>query len=223
MMEPIIRKLSEPVLENPIFVQGLPGFGNVGRIAAHLLINFCDAKPFAELYAPSFPDYISITSKGIAHLPRYEFYSAPMEKNTLIIMTGEVQPSFDDVVAHYVVCQEVIKFVESLGCKFVVTMGGVPITEDKAQVYIAATNQQLATEFMEKGAVIYSKGRIVGGTGLTLALAKEHKLDGVSLLGATTGFSADKGAGLMVFKFLMKSLGKEIKEGLKENSVVEQV
>jgi proteasome assembly chaperone (PAC2) family protein len=223
MIQPTIRKLSEPTLENPIFIQGLPGFGNVGRIAAHLLINFCDAKPFAELYAPSFPDYISITTKGIAHLPRYEFYYAPMEKNTLIIMTGEVQPSFDDVVAHYVVCQEVVRFAEQLGCKFLVTMGGVPITEDKAQVYIAATNPQLATEFMEKGAVIYSKGRIVGGTGLTLALAKEHKLDGVSLLGATTGFSADKGAGLMVFKFLMKSLGKEIKEGLKENNAVEQV
>jgi proteasome assembly chaperone (PAC2) family protein len=67
---------------------------------------------------------------------------------------------------------------------------------------------------MEKGAVIYSKGRIVGGTGLTLALAKERGFDGFCLLGATTGFKADRGAGFQVFKFLMKALGKEIKEGL---------
>ena len=90
-------------------------------------------------------------------------------------MTGEIQPSLDDVVAHYEVCEEVIDFAESLGCHFIITMGGVPITEDKTQVYIAATSPSLATEFMEKGAVIYSKGRIVGGTGLTLALAKERK------------------------------------------------
>ena len=214
MDKPYLREITKLTLENPIFVQGLPGFGNVGRIAAHLLIKFCEAKPFAELYSPSFPDYVSITSKGICHLPRYEFYSAPMEKNNLIIMTGETQPSFDDVVAHYQVCGEIVDFVEKQGCHFIVTMGGVPITEDKTQVYIAATSPRLATEFMEKGAVIYSKGRIVGGTGLTLALAKERDLEGICLLGTTTGFKADRGAGFLVFKFLMKALGKEIKEGL---------
>jgi proteasome assembly chaperone (PAC2) family protein len=219
---PYLRKLSNPALENPVFVQGLPGFGNVGRIAAHLLIKFCDAKPFAELYSPSFPDYVSITSKGIANLPKYEFYYAPMEKNNLVIMTGEIQPSFDDVVAHYEVCESVLDFVESLGCHFIVTMGGVPISEDKTQVYIAATSARLAAEFMEKGAVIYSKGRIVGGTGLTLALAKERKIEGVGLLGTTMGFKADRGAGFLVFKFLMKTLGKEIKEGLVENNAPEE-
>ena len=219
---PYLLRLSNPTLENPIFVQGIPGFGNVGRIAAHLLIKFFDAKPFAELYSPSFPDYIAITSKGICQLPRYEFYYAPMEKNNLVIMTGEIQPSFDDVVAHYDICDSVLDFVETLGCHFIVTMGGVPITEDKTQVYLAATSKRLATEFMEKGAVIYGKGRIVGGTGLILALAKERKIEGISLLGTTMGFKADRGAGFLVFKFLMKALGKEIKEGLAENNAPEQ-
>src|SRR3972149_7676889 len=214
MDKPYLREIFNPALENPIFVQGLPGFGNVGRIAAHLLIKFCEAKLFAELYSPSFPDYVSVGSKGIVHVPRYEFYSATVEKNNLIIMTGETQPSFDDVLAHYQVCDEIVDFVEKQGCRFIVTMGGVPITEDKTQVYVAASSPRLAAEVMEKGAVIYSKGRIVGGTGLTLALAKERELEGVCLLGTTTGFKADRGAGFMVFKFLMKSLGKEIKEGL---------
>jgi len=214
MDKPYLHEISKPDLENPVFVQGLPGFGNVGRIAAHLLIKFCDAKPFAELYSPYFPDYVSISSNGICNLPKYEFYSAQIEKNNLVIMTGETQPSFDDVLAHYNVCGDILDFAQKIGCSFIITMGGVPITEDKTQVYVAATSPSLATEFMEKGAVIYSKGRIVGGTGLTLALAKERELEGICLLGATTGFKADRGAGFMVFKFLMKTLGKEIKEGL---------
>lgn len=214
MDKPHFREKFKPSLENPVFVQGLPGFGNVGRIAAHLLIKFSEAKPFAELYSPSFPDYVSISSKGITYLPKYEFYAAPMEKNNLVIMTGETQPSFDDVLAHYQVCSKIVDFAEKLGCQFVVTMGGVPITDEKAKVYVAATSSKLAAEFQEKGSVIYSKGRIVGGTGLTLALAKERGLDGVCLLGATTGFKADRGAGFLVFKFLMKALGKEIKEWL---------
>ena len=212
--KPYFRQFSSPVLEDPIFVQGLPGFGNVGKIAAYLLLKFCGAKPFAELYSPYFPDYVSISSKGICRLPRYEFYAAPMEKNDFIIMTGDTQPSFDDVAAHYKLCGETLDFVEKQGCSFLVTVGGVPITEEKSQVYVAATSPRLALEFMEKGGVIYSKGRIVGATGLTLALAKERGLEGICLLGATTGFKADRGAGFSVFKFLMKALGNEVKEGL---------
>ncbi len=214
MDKPYFRQIFNPVLENPIFVQGLPGFGNVGKIAAYLLIKFCSAKPFAELYSPSFPDYLSVNSKGICRLPRYEFYAAPMEKNDFVIMTGDTQPSFDDVVAHYELCSEILDFVEKYDCNFIITMGGVPMSEDKAQVYVAATSPRLATEFMEKGAVIYSKGRILGATGLMLGLAKERGLEGLCLLGTTSGFSADRGAGFSVFKFLMKALGNEVKEGL---------
>ncbi|MGQ9530217.1 MAG: PAC2 family protein [Candidatus Bathycorpusculaceae bacterium] len=214
MDRPYFRQIFNPVLESPVFVEGLPGFGNVGKIAAHLLIKFCGAKPFAELYSPSFPDYVSVNSKGICHLPRYEFYAAPMEKNDFIIMTGDTQPSFDDVVAHYMLCNEILDFVEKQGCHFIVTIGGLPMTGEKAQVYVAATSPRLAAEFMEKGAVIYSKGRVVGATGLLLGLAKERGLEGVCLLGATTGFRADRGAGFSIFKFLMKALGNEVKEGL---------
>jgi len=208
------RQISKPTLENPIFVQGLPGFGNVGKIAVHLLTKFCSAKPFMELYSPSFPDYVSVSSKGICHLPRYEFYAAPMEKNDFIIMTGDTQPSFDDVLAHYSICTDVLEVVKKNGCSLIVTIGGMPMTEEKAQVYVAATSAKLAQEFMDKGAIIYSKGRIMGATGLMLGLAKEEGLDGVCLLGATSGFRADRGAGFSVFKFLMKALGNEVKEGL---------
>lgn len=214
MDKPYFREIFTPVLENPIFVQGLPGFGNVGKIAAHLLIKFCGAKPFAEMYAPYFPDYVSVGSDGVCRLPKYEFYAAPMEKNDFIIMTGDTQPSFEDVVAHYELCSEVLNFVAKYGCNFIITLGGVPSVEDVGRVYVAATSPRLAAEFMEKGAVLYAKGRIVGATGLMLGIAKEHNLEGVCVLGATTGFRANRGAGFSVFRFLMKALGNEVKEGL---------
>jgi hypothetical protein len=207
-------ELSKPDVENPIFVQGLPGFGNVGKIAAHLLIKFCSAKLFMELYSPLFPDYVSVNSKGICSLPKYEFYAAAMEKNDFVVMTGDTQPSFDDVLGHYAICGDVLNVVEKLDCSMIVTMGGMPMMEEKTQVYVAATSPRLAQEFMDKGAVIYSQGRIMGATGLLLALAKERGLEGLCLLGATNGLRTDRGAGFSVFKFLMKALGNEVKEGL---------
>ena len=216
MDKPYLRQVAEQTFENPVFIQGLPGFGNVGRITAQMIVKYSNAKPFAELYSPSFPDFVSVNSKGICHLPRYTFYLSSIEDSQYVVMSGETQPSFDDVLAHYEICEEVINYVEKLGCRFVVTVGGVPLSEEKAQVYVAATSPRIAAEFAEKGATVYSRGRIVGGTGLTLAMAREKDIDGICILGATAGFQADKNAGLLAFKFLMKALGKEIKDGLPE-------
>lgn len=208
-----IRQLFKPGLDKPTFIVGLPGFGNVGKIAARLLIKFSGAKPFAELYSPFFPDYVLINPEGICRAPRYEFYASTSEKRNLIILTGDTQPSLDDVIAHYELCKEILDFaVNEYGTQFLVTMGGVPVPAPKKEVYAAATSPEFATEIMEKGAIIYGKGRIMGGTGLFLGLAKKCGLKGICLLGATTGMRADKSAGLEVFKLLVKVLGNEVDE-----------
>lgn len=208
------RLLFKPKLEKPTLVVGLPGFGNVGKIATKLLIKFVSAKPFAELYSPFFPDYVLINSHGICRPPRYEFYTSSSEKTDLIILTGDTQPSLDDVVAHYELCDHILDHAFGYGIQFLVTMGGMPVSNPKKEVYVAATSSSLAAEIMEKGAIIYGKGRIMGGTGLFLGLAKKRGLNGVCLLGATTGMRADKGAALEIFKLLTKILGTEVNEAL---------
>jgi len=209
-----IRQTHKPKLTQPTLVIGLPGFGNVGKIATKLLIKFANAKPFAELYSPFFPDYVLINAEGICRSPRYEFYASTTEKKNLIILTGDTQPSLDDVLAHYELCDEILDYTNEYETQSLITIGGLPVPAPKKEVYVAATSPALATEGMEKGAVIYGKGRIMGGTGLFLGLAKKRGLNGVCLLGATTGMRADKGAALEVFKLLTKILGTEANEAL---------
>jgi uncharacterized protein (TIGR00162 family) len=208
MDKPYFRYFFEPQLEKRIFVEGLPGFGNVGKIAAQLLIEFTRAKVFAELYSPSFPDYVIVNDDGTCRPPRYEFYAASTEKNHFIILTGDSQPSLEDLLAHYDLCDEILDFAEKYGCKFIVTMGGVPTQQSGGEVYVAATSEKLALENVDKGALIYGKGRIMGATGLLLGLAKKRGWEGVCLLGATSGIRADRESALSVFKFLTKTLGK---------------
>ncbi|MBE0511926.1 PAC2 family protein [Candidatus Bathyarchaeota archaeon] len=208
MDKPYFRYFFEPQLEKPIFVEGLPGFGNVGKIAAQLLIEFTRAKVFAELYSPSFPDYVIVNNDGTCRPPRYEFYAASTEKNQFIILTGDSQPSLEDLLAHYDLCDQILDFAEKYGCKFIVTMGGVPTPQSGGEVYVAATSEKLALENVDKGALIYGKGRIMGATGLLLGLAKKRGWEGICLLGATTGIRADRESALSVFKFLTKTLGQ---------------
>jgi len=213
MDKPYFRCLFRPELESPVFVEGLPGFGNIGRIATRLLIDFSHAKLFTELYSPSFPDYVIVNSSGICRPPRFEFYTSSIGKNHFIILTGDTQPAEEDVVAHYELCDEVLNFVDGYGCKFIVTMDGVPSPRPAGEVHVSATSEKLAEELMGKGATIYGGGRIVGAAGLLLGLAKCRGWGGVCLLGTTAGFKADRGAAFSVFKFLLKMLGVEAGAG----------
>jgi len=206
MDKPQFRHLFHPQLEHPVLVEGLPGFGNVGKIAAQLLIDYIHAKLFAELYSPFFPDYVTVNENGTCGPPRYEFYASSTDKNQFIILTGDSQPSLEDVIAHYEICGEILDFAEKYRCKFIVTMGGVPMSRPGEEVYVAATSEKLTVENVKKGAVPYGKGKIMGATGLLLGLAKERGLEGICLLGSTIGLEADREAALSVFKFLLKTM-----------------
>jgi len=199
------RELFRSELVNPVFIEGLPGFGNVGKIAARLLVKSTQAKLFTELYSPFLPDYVMVNREGICRPPRYEFYASSKEKISLIILTGDAQPSVDGITAHYELCGEILDFIERYGCRFIVTLGGLPLPQPAKEVYVAATSQKLAADFVERGALIYGRGRIMGATGLLLGLAKKRRLDGIALLGATRGIRSDHEAGLSVFNFLTKA------------------
>lgn len=201
--------LSQPKLENPVFVEGLPGFGNVGKMAARLIIEFTHASVFAELYSPSFPDYVTVNKNGICQPPKYEFYTASLGKTQFVILSGDAQPSREDVVAHYELCDEILDFLAQYGCKFIATMAGVTTPKPAGEVYVAATSPELAAKAVEKGAVVYGGGRILGAAGLLLGLAKNRGWEGVCLLGATTGLKVDRGAAYSVFKLLMRMFGSE--------------
>jgi len=212
MDKPYFRQLFEPKLENPIFVEGLAGLGNVGMIAARHLIESTEAKVFAELYAPYFADYVIVNKDGTCRPPRYSFYAAKTEKNHYIILTGDSQPSMEDTLAYYDVCDEILDFAVKNGSKFIVTMGGVVTSIQGNEVYIAATSTKLAQKHIEKGTAVYSEGKITGVTGLLLGLAKKQGLKGICLLGATTGFGAERGVALSVYKVLTDILEPDTKK-----------
>jgi uncharacterized protein (TIGR00162 family) len=218
MDKPYFRQLFEPKLKKPIFVEGLTGIGNIGMIAARHLIESTDAKVFAELYAPYFPDYVVVNKDGICRPPRYRFYAAKTEKHHYIILTGDSQPSMEDSIAHYDICDEILDFAEKYGSKFIVTMGGVVTSNPENEIYIAATSSKLAQKHLKQGTKIYGEGKIIGATGLLLGLAKRRGWKGICLLGATTGFGAERGVALSIYKMLTDILEADTKKETEEKT-----
>ena len=207
MDKPELRLLFKPELKSPVFVEGLPGLGEVGKLASELLIKFTNAKLFAELYSPYFLDYIVIDDDGICRLPRYQFYMCSNCNPNLVILTGDLQPSPEEMVGHYDLASVILDYLEKINCKRVVTLGGYPTqTQGIGGIYVAATSGELAASLAKQGALIY-RGRIVGAAGLMLGLAKLRKMDGICILGATQGIFPDRYTAMAVFKFLTRMLG----------------
>jgi uncharacterized protein (TIGR00162 family) len=212
MDKPYFRQIFEPKLKNPILIEGLVGLGNIGMIAARHLIEVTGAKAFAELYSPYFPDYVTINKDGTCRPPRYRFYAAKTENNHYIILTGDAHPPMEDSSAHYDICDEILDFVEKYGTKLVVTIGGISSSNPTNDIFVAATSKKLAQKHVEKGAKIYGDGRIIGPTGLLLGLAKKRGWQGICLLGETTGYGAERGIALSIYKVLSNMFETSPKE-----------
>lgn len=203
MKKPEIHIFLKPKLKDSVFVGGLPGYGDVGRVSARMLIEHVKAKKFAEIYSPNLPEYVIINDDGICHLPRYELYYSSVSKPNLVILTGDAQPDLNEIRAHYELCGLVLEFAKSLGCKRFITLGGFPTLRWKKRVYVAATSRKLAASIAEKGGgAVYREGKILGATGILLGLAKAQSLRGECILGVTAGYAPDREAAHFVFQYL---------------------
>jgi hypothetical protein len=201
MKSTTFKVLFEPRLQNPVLIVGLPGLGDVGRLVAKMLIDAERAELFAELYSPFFPD-LAIVERGICRLPRYEFWSCPIAKPNLIVLTGDYQPSPAEIPAHYGVCGSVLEFVREYGCRIVITLGGLRTSPGRRGViFVTANSKSLVKKLSEKGYHIY-RGRIIGASGLFLGIAKIYRMIGACILGGTAGDVPDQVAASKVYDFL---------------------
>ena len=74
MNETFIELIKEVDLNDPIFIEALPGIGHVGKLVAEHIIHELGAEKFAELYSPSFPPQVFVDEDGLIEPMKNEFY-----------------------------------------------------------------------------------------------------------------------------------------------------
>jgi len=205
--------LYSPPLDSAMFVVGLPGLADAGRIAARLLIDFVNAKLFAEYYSSRFPDNVVIEDSGICRLPRYEFYESCSCQPNIVVLTGDATMAEEEPKAHYEVFNQIVNFALKLKSRSIVVLDGIrPIAEEKNAVYGAATKRGLAHKLESAGAKLFKKNQLPGFSGMILGLSSLHSVDGLGVFSTTTALMPDRDAALNIFKFLVKSFDvKQVK------------
>ncbi len=207
----IVRYIGKkPKLKNPILIEGLPGIGNVGKLAVEHLIDNTNAKKFAEIHSKDFPPQVFINTDGTIKLVNNEFFYYKAKKKNqrdLVLLTGDYQGLSSQ--GQYELVEKILDIAEGLGVKEMFTLGGYGLGQeiDKPKVLCAATDEKLVKTMKKHGAVFKKNepgGGIVGASGLLLGLGKLRGFKGACFMGETPGYLVDPKSAKAVLKILMK-------------------
>lgn len=191
----VIKKTAKvPRLKNPVFIEGLPGVGNIGRVAVGYLVKELNAKKFAQLYSEHFFPFVMLHDDYKIDLLKNNLYYYKAEKRgqrDIVFMTGDCQSLSPN--GHYEVVETVLDFIQKLGVKEIITIGGLATgeIEEKPKVIGAATDNKIIKQYKKSGIDFIAGekvGYIVGAAGLFLGLGKERGMRGICVLGETSGF-----------------------------------
>lgn len=208
--EATVVYLEKPDLKEPILIEGLPGVGNVGKLAAEHLIDEIKAKKFAEIYSYDFPPQVIVNPDGTIRMVKNELYYWKGEQD-LIILTGDYQGL--SAKGQYILAEAVLDIAEEFGTKMIFTLGGygLGVEIEKPRVTGAATDEEIVKMLKEHGVVFRSEdGGIIGASGLLLGLGKLRGMKGACLMGETSGYIVDPNSAREVIKILTDILGIKI-------------
>jgi hypothetical protein len=206
----------KPKLKNPILIEGLPGIGNVGKLAVEHLIDNLEATKFAELHCKDFPPQVFINPDGTIELVNNEFYywkSKKKKQRDAILLTGDYQGLSSQ--GQYELVEKILDIIEELGVTEMYTLGGYGLGHEieKPKVLAATTDKSLVKTMKKYGAVFKKNepgGGIVGASGLLLGLGKLRGLKGTCFMGETPGYLVDPKSAKAVLNILTKILNVEI-------------
>lgn len=198
-----------PKLVNPILIEGLPGIGNVGKLAVEHLIDSINAKKFAELYCKDFPPQVFINPDGTIELVKNEFYywkAKKKDQRDIVLLTGDYQGLSSQ--GQYELVDRILTILTELGVKELYTLGGYGLGHDihRPQVLCATTDKDLVSKMKKHGAVFKKNepgGGIVGASGLLLGLGRLRGFKGACFMGETPGYLVDPKSAKAVLKVLM--------------------
>ena len=222
----IVKKVKDANnIKNPILIEGLPGIGNVGKIAIDFIIENKKATKIYDLFSYDLPHSVFIRDDNLVELPKLEIYHIKHKNQDLLFLAGDVQPTSER--SAYEFCETILDIFDEYNGKEIITTGGIGLGKVplKPRVFCTANDKKIIKAFKEKNAKLNDKtygvvGPLIGVTGLLIGLSKKPA---IALLAETfahpmyLGMAGARGIleilnSYFDFKLDLKNIDNEIKE-----------
>ncbi|MFA1610164.1 proteasome assembly chaperone family protein [Halobellus rubicundus] len=208
-----VETVAEPDLRDPVLIEGLPGVGHVGKLAAEHLLEEFDSEVVARVFSDEFPPQVAVDDDGVAELACAEFHAVETADRDLLVLTGDHQAQSHS--GHYHLTDAFLDVAESHGVSEIYALGGVPTGElvEEPDV-LGAVSDAADIEALEDAAVEFREGEpaggIVGVSGLLLGLGERRDFRAACLMGETSGYLVDPTSAQAVLEVLETVVGFEV-------------
>ncbi len=190
-------------IERPILIEGYPGVGLVGHIAANFLAKELGMEMIGYVESPFIPP-MALILEGKPN-PPLRFYG----KGNIIVAVADiyVAPTLVNEIV-----RELTAYLKERNAEKVISLGGIGIGFFKEQmdVWGVGAREELNRELEEKGVKLLQYGSIMGMSGRLLLEASRSNLDAYVLLGETFGDRPDPKAAANVIEALKKLVPLEV-------------
>ncbi|MFH1915722.1 MAG: PAC2 family protein [Nanoarchaeota archaeon] len=185
-----IKEIRKVKMEKPILIVGLPGIGNVGKIAADILIDEVKAEKILDFFSYTLPNSVFVNEDNLIDLPKIEIYHKKIKKQDYLFLAGDVQPTVEE--ASYAFAEKILDYLETFPKAKILTLGGIGLPElpKMPKVYCTGNVKSAVAEYKNCG--VHTKiygvvGPIIGISGLLLGLGKKRNIPAATLLAETYG------------------------------------
>jgi uncharacterized protein len=201
---------SKDHVKSPILIEGLPGIGHVGKLVAEHIIHELGAKKIAQIHSIYFPPQVIIEENSVIRLTNNEIFFYKDDSHQILFLVGDFQSTSNE--GHYLLADQYLKIAEEFGVRRIYTLGGFGVGHlvEEPRVLAAVNRIELKEETAEAGATFENGepvGGIIGAAGLLLGLSAYHDIEGICLMGETSGYLVDPKSATSLLKVLSTLIG----------------
>lgn len=190
-----IRYEFEPELDRPVLIEGLPGVGNVGKLAADLMADKLNARLFAHIYSDDLPPQVTIDEESVCSLVSHElWYAKAPDGRDLVFLLGDFQGTTP--AGQYNLSKFVLDWLMPYEPSLILTLGGYGIGEvvTEPRVIGVVSDPLMKTTYEPFGIQFIPnepKGGIVGAAAMLIGLGKIQDIPSLCIIGETSGYVID--------------------------------
>jgi len=208
---------NNPEISSPILLAGLPGIGNVSKIAIDFIIKELHAKKIADIESHFLPSSVFVNDDNLIEIPGITIHHKKVKNQDFLFLTGDAQPI--DEPSTYQLCEKLLDYLKNHNCKEIVCLAGIGLQHEPKipKIYCTANEIEIIKRY-KKEVKLNNKisgvvGPIIGLSGLLPGLAGKRKLPSIILLAET--FAHPLYVGIKGSKELVKVLDKKFSLGIK--------
>jgi len=203
-----IKQIKSIKLKEAIMVEGLPGLGNVGKIAVDYIIDSTKASKIYEISHNHPPNYVFINEENQIEEPKINIYHKKINRKDILLLSGDIHPENST----HEFCNKVFEVFKKKKGKELVILGGIGTVSipKEPKVFCTGTNQKIIEKYSPdiKANMFGMVGPIFGVSAQLLSIAKKKKVPSAALLAET--FAHPTHIGIKEARELINVLNKKL-------------